>query len=192
MRKITLGAHAPLYPKPALLIGANFNGKPNFMTVACFSGGPSKPPMVSITIQRQCYTYEGIKQNGTFSVNVPSAHLVRETDYCGIVSGAEHDKVSICGFTVFYGKLNTAPLIDQFPINLECTVAHTIELGTHVFLIGEVKETHVLEDCVTAGQPDPYRLNPIVYIAGNTKAYHSLGELLAQAYSVGRELTHTK
>ncbi|MFC1921177.1 hypothetical protein ACFLYQ_05585, partial [Chloroflexota bacterium] len=59
---------------------------------------------------------KGIKQNMTFSVNVPSADLVKETDYCGIESGSKADKVAVCKFDVFYGKLETAPMVEQCPV----------------------------------------------------------------------------
>jgi len=96
------------------------------------------------------YTLKGIHQNNTFSVNVPSVDIAKETDYCGIESGSKVDKVTICGFDVFYGKVETAPMVEQCPVNLECSVVHTLNLGSHSLVVGRIEETLVLYQDVTA------------------------------------------
>ncbi len=188
MKKITLGAQTILYPMPAFLIGTNVGGKANFMTAAWSGIANSNPPMVTVAIQHHRYTYKGIKENNTFSINVASEDQVKETDYCGIVSGAKRDKTADCGFSVFYGKLKTAPLIEQCPVNLECKVVHNLDLGSHALIVGQVEETHVSEDCTSEGQPDVGKVKPIVFSVGTEKRYHGIGEPLAQAFSVGKEL----
>lgn len=188
MKKTTLGPQTLLYPMPAFLIGANVDGRPNFMTAAWSGIANSTPPMVTVALQHHRYTYRGIKECGTFSINVPSAELVRETDYCGIVSGAKADKASVCNFTVFYGQLKTAPLIEECPLNLECRVVHILNLGSHALVIGQVEETHVSENCLSDGQPDVSKINPIIFSVGKEKSYYSFGEQLAAAFSVGMEI----
>ncbi|MBR9979580.1 MAG: flavin reductase family protein [Desulfatitalea sp.] len=188
MKKIKLGAQTLLYPMPAFLIGANVAGKPNFMTAAWSGIANSKPPMVTVALQHHRHTLIGIKENGTFSINVPSEEQVKETDYCGIVSGAGKDKTADCGFTVFYGGLETAPLIEECPLNLECKVVHILDLGSHALVVGEVSETHVTEACTTAGQPDVTKVKPIIYSSGAEQRYYGIGKPLAQAFSVGKDL----
>ncbi|MBI5064065.1 MAG: flavin reductase family protein [Desulfatitalea sp.] len=188
MKKITLGAQTLVYPMPAFLVGANVAGKANFMTAAWSGIACSNPPMVSVALQHHRHTLKGIKENGTFSINVPSQDQVRETDYCGIVSGTKQDKASDCGFAVFYGQLKTAPLIEQCPLNLECKVVHILNLGSHALIVGQIEETHVSEACVTDGLPDADKLKPIIYTPGAEKRYHGLGATLAKAFSVGQDL----
>ena len=126
MKKIALGPQTLIYPMPAFLIGASVDGKPNFMTAAWSGIAASTPPMITVALQHHRYTLKGIKENGAFSVNVPSAKLAKETDYCGLVSGTtKADKVKECNFKIFYGKTKNAPLIEQCPVNLECKVVHT-------------------------------------------------------------------
>jgi flavin reductase (DIM6/NTAB) family NADH-FMN oxidoreductase RutF len=187
MKKITLGAQTLVYPMPAFLIGANVAGKANFMTAAWSGIACSKPPMVSVALQHHRHTLKGIKENGTFSVNVPSQDQVKETDYCGIVSGTKQDKAADCSFTVFYGQLKTAPLIEQCPLNLECKVVHILNLGSHALIVGQIEETHVSEACVTDGLPDADKLKPIIYSPGAEKRYYTLGAPLAKAFSVGQD-----
>jgi flavin reductase (DIM6/NTAB) family NADH-FMN oxidoreductase RutF len=188
MKKITLGPQTLLYPMPAFIIGANVDDQPNFMTAAWCGIANSNPPMLAVALQHHRYTYRGVRQTNTFSVNVPSVDLVKETDYCGIVTGSRENKTAVCKFTVVYGKLKNAPLIEECPVNLECTVVHTLNLGSHALLIGQIEETHVSLDCLTDGQPDVEKIKPIVFSTGVKKTYHALGELLAEAFSVGTEI----
>lgn len=188
MKKIPLGPMTLLYPKPALLIGANVNGKPNFMTAAWAGIANLTPPLLSVAIRRERYTYQGIEENQTFSINIPSEDLVTETDYCGLISGANTDKVAVCGFKVFYGKLKTAPLIEQCPVNLECRLAQKVDFKTHVLCIGEIEEIHLSEDCLTHGKPDVKKIRPLIFTTGVEDAYFRLGERLASGYHVGKKL----
>jgi flavin reductase (DIM6/NTAB) family NADH-FMN oxidoreductase RutF len=187
MTKTKLGPQTLLYPMPTLLIGANIDNKPNFMALAWGGIANSNPPMISVAIRHSRHTYKGIKQNGTFSVNIPSEDLVRETDFCGIVSGSKESKVDICKFTVFYGSKGNAPMIDQCPINLECSVANTLDLGSHVLIIGKIEETYVSDDCLTEGKPDIEKVKPFLY-ATYEGQYRGIGKAIAKAFSVGKEL----
>ena len=107
---------------------------------------------------------------------------------CGIVSGANTDKVKDCGFKVFYGNLDTAPLIEQCPVNLECEVAHSINLGSHTLVISSIVQTHVSEDCLTGGKPDINKIQPIIYSPRPAAGYHTVGEALAEPFNIGNEI----
>lgn len=188
MSKILMGPQTLIYPMPSLLVGANIDDKPNFMTVAWGGIANSEPPMISVAIRHNRYTHQGISQNLTFSVNVPSTDLVREVDYCGLVSGAKTNKAEVCQFKVFYGKLNNAPLIEQCPINLECKVVHILDLGSHSLIVGRVEETYVSDSCLTNGKPDVNKIKPIIYAIDPVRQYLALGQVIAKAYSIGQEL----
>ena len=88
--KKNLGAKNCLYPLPVTLVGANVNGKPNYITIAHV--GIADPGSVSMGIAKFHYTNAGIKENGTFSINIPSIDMVKVTDHCGLVSGRDSDK----------------------------------------------------------------------------------------------------
>ena len=193
MQKITLGPQTLVYPMPAFLIGANVVGKPNFMTAAWSGIAASTPPMITVALQHHRHTLKGIKENGAFSVNVPSADQVKETDYCGIVSGnTKADKVKDCNFTVFYGKLKNVPLIEQCPLNLECKAVHTLNLGSHTLVIGQIEEVYLSEDCITNGEPDPAKIDPIMYVTGANKAYYRIGKQVGPAFKIGLDIKKSK
>jgi flavin reductase (DIM6/NTAB) family NADH-FMN oxidoreductase RutF len=185
MTKKKLGPQPMIWPHPTVLVGANVDGKPDFAAVAWAGVAAGNPPSITIGLQPHRYSLKGIYQNRTFSVNIPSVDLVKETDYCGLVSGADTDKVKNCKFKVFYGKTASAPLIEQCPINLECEVSHILNLGSHMLVIGKVIETHFSEDCLTDGQPDINKVKPFAFGPGK---YYVIGESFADAFKIGREI----
>ena len=188
MGKVALGPQTLIYPMPAMLVGANVNGTPNFMAVAWGGIACSDPPMISVAIRHARHTLKGVKQNQVFSVNIPSVEQVKETDYCGMVSGSKADKVRACRFEVFYGKLGNAPLIKQCPVNLECKVVQVLNLGSHSLVIGRVEETYVSEDCLREGRPDVDKIKPLTYVTSPAARYQGLGEVVGKAWSVGKGL----
>ena len=187
MPKVKMAPQRWMYPRPTLLVGANVDGKANFMAVGGGGVADAEPPMIAVPIRHFQYTLKGILQNLTFSVNTPSIDLIKETDYCGIISGRKVDKVEACKFGVFYGDLQSAPLIEQCPLNLECKVVHILNLGSHAFVIGEVKGTYISDDCLTNGKPDVKKIRPIVFNL-ETAEYSAIGEVIAKAWNIGKEL----
>ena len=189
MSKILMGPATLIYPMPALLlVGANVDGKPNFMAVAWGGLANGEPPMISVAIRPSRYTHTGISQNSTFSVNIPSIDLIRETDYCGITSGSKVNKVEACKFSVFYGKLSNAPLIEQCPINLECQVVNTLKLGSHSLFIGRIEEALISDNCLTDGKADINKIKPFIYMSEPSPQYHSFGKVLGKAFSIGLKI----
>ena len=185
MTKTKLGPSTFLYPKPTLLVGAMVNGKPNFMTASWSGIACHRPPAIQVAIRQVRYTYNGIIENNTFSINVPGTDLTEKTDFCGIHSGRDTDKAKL--FNVFYGKLENVPLIEECPLNLECKVIHSVEIGTHTLFIGEIMETHVSNECMTNGRPDIKKIDPIIYATG-TKQYFSIGDEIGRAYKIGDKI----
>ncbi len=188
MNKIPTGPEPLIYPLPIVLVGANVDDKPNFLAVGACGIANAEPPMISVAIGHNRYTYRGIRQNMTFSVNLPSRDMVKETDYCGIVSGSKVNKVEVCQFRIFYGKLQNAPLIEQCPINLECKVVHILDLGSHSLVIGGVEESYTSDNCLTEGKPDINKIQPLAWARDPSNQYYALGEVVAKSHSVGLEL----
>jgi flavin reductase (DIM6/NTAB) family NADH-FMN oxidoreductase RutF len=181
MEKITLGPMPFMSVMPTLLVGANVSGKPNYMTAAWATVACMAPAMVCVAINKMRYTAKGIDENKTFSLNVPSVKQVVETDHCGLVSGAHEDKSGV--FSSFYGKLKTAPLAKECPVNIECKLFKSVDCGSHLLYIGEVVEIHAEKACVTDGKPDITKIYPIVYAQS---AYFDVGKQAGKAFSAGK------
>lgn len=186
MNKTKLGPTTLLFPMPALLVGTVVEGKVNFMTAAWCGIANQKPPAISVAIRKSRLSLKGIQENGVFSINIPSVEEVKEVDFCGIYSGRKTDKSRI--FEVFYGDLENVPLIRECPLNLECTVLNTLDIGTHDLVIGEIIQTHATDSVLNEGVPDPEKINPLIYCPGSSGGYYALGARIAKAFYVGKEV----
>jgi flavin reductase (DIM6/NTAB) family NADH-FMN oxidoreductase RutF len=181
--KATLGPKNCLYPLPTTLIGAKVQGKPTFITIAHV--GIMDLGSISLGMNKIHHTNAGIKENGTFSVNIPPVEMVKITDYCGLVSGKNVDKGEL--FELFYGELETAPMIEECPINMECKLIQTVDFPKHDIFIGEVVQTYCDERCLSDGVVDFSKVRPILFVM-NDKSYWKLGERFADAWNIGKAL----
>jgi flavin reductase (DIM6/NTAB) family NADH-FMN oxidoreductase RutF len=182
MAKVKLEAGSFTYPKPVTLVGATVAGKPNFLAVAWVSRVNYSPPYLAIAVGKKHYTTRGIEEHGTFSVNLPGRDLVVPTDYVGIYSGAEVDKAEV--FDVFYGELQTAPMIEGCPLCAEYRVARKVELPGGNLYIGEEAAAYADEDVLVDGKAHIAKIEPFL-LAVPPGDYVSLGEVFAKAWSVG-------
>lgn len=183
MEKIQIQNQAPAAPMPVVIAGARVNGKENYLAIGAYGIMSMQPPLVYISSMKAHFTNAGIKQSGYFSINVPSATLMKETDYCGLVSGRDADKSKV--FTAFYGKEKRAPMIRECPVNAVCKVVKTVELPINEVFIGEVIEYFVDESCFTDKIPDPKKIDPLL-LAGHN--YRKLGGIAGKAFSAGKAL----
>jgi flavin reductase (DIM6/NTAB) family NADH-FMN oxidoreductase RutF len=182
--KKAMGGKPYLYPMPTTLVGAIVDGKPNFEAIAFCGIVESRPARIAVTSGTRHYTNAGIKAQGTFSVNLPSADMVAVTDYCGIVSGRNVDKSSL--FEVFFGTLETAPMIAQCPICMECRLVSTLESDVHDVFIGEIVETYIEESVLDSnGTPDILKVDPIIY-SHFQSGYWRVGAYLGDAFRIGK------
>jgi hypothetical protein len=114
--------------------------------------------------------------------------MVKETDYCGIVSGKKVDKAKL--FETFYGNLQTAPMIKGCPLNMECKLIKTVDFPNHDVFVGEVVETYCDEQYLTDDIVDFSKIQPILFVM-NDRSYWKLRERFAKAWNIGNELkTH--
>lgn len=181
--KKELGPKNCLYPLPATLVGALVDGKPNYITIAHV--GIMDPGSVSLGMNKAHHTNAGIKEHKTFSVNIPDEKMVVKTDYCGLVSGKDRDKSAL--FKTFYGKLKTAPMIEECPVNMECRLVRTVDFPRHDIFIGEVENAFCDESVLTDGTLDFDKLRPLLFTMGD-RGYWSMGRRLADAWSAGKKL----
>lgn len=187
--KIKLGSVPYLYPIPIVLAGANVAGKPNFETIGDVGLMGIKPPLVFISSGATHYTNQGILENGTFSINVPTTDMLAVVDYCGQVTGRDIDKSTL--FEVFYGELGNAPLIVTCPVNLECRVIKEFSIQHRQIFVGEVVQTYideawVSEEAEERAIADLTRLDPIIYALDN--CYYRIGDPIGVGYQEAKKL----
>ena len=184
MGKVEIDKSRVFYPMPCSLVGARVAGKPNYLTVAWFSMVNPAPPYLAVAMNKAHHTNSGVKENKTFSVNIPSVRMAAITDYCGMVSGSKVDKAGL--FETFYGKLDTAPMIRECPFSAECRLVQTVELPGEELFIGEIVAAYCDETCLTGGAPDLKKINPFV-LAMPDRNYLTLGEEIGPAWKMGKE-----
>jgi flavin reductase (DIM6/NTAB) family NADH-FMN oxidoreductase RutF len=185
--KKSVGAKTILYPTPVLVVGTyDAQGRANAMTAAWGGVACSKPPCVSVSLRSATASHGNIMARKAFTISLPGEANAAQADYCGVVSGREHDKFDELGLTAVRSDLVDAPYIAEFPLVLECDVVAIHELGLHTQFIGEVRDVKVDESVLdSAGGIDLARLAPIMYMMG-AGGYYGVGELVGAAYSIGK------
>jgi len=183
MEKTRTGWKLPPLPLPVALLGATVSGKANFFTIVWITMLQDDPPLIGAAMSKKRYTKRGIKENGTFSINIPSAGMAEAVDYCGLHSGSRVDKSRI--FEVFYGGLETAPMVKECPLNLECRLVDSVEFNTMEMIIGEIVEMYCEERYLTENKPDLKKMDPMLFFMPEGP-YFKAGDFLAKAWDAGR------
>jgi flavin reductase (DIM6/NTAB) family NADH-FMN oxidoreductase RutF len=128
-----------LYPLPVVMVScADEKHKPNIITLAWAGTVCTNPPMVSVSIKKERYSYDIIKNSGEFVINLVTEDLIKFADYCGVKSGMKTDKFKDTGLTPGKGNVVSAPLICESPVNIECKLKKIIPLGSHDMFLAEV------------------------------------------------------
>jgi len=187
--KKSLGAKTLAQPTPTWLVGTyDAVGKANIMTIAWGGICCSSPACVAVSLRKATYSYDAIVNRRAFTVNIPSEAHVREADYAGIVSGRDVDKFAVTGLTPVRSELVDAPYVAEFPLILECRLLQVVEIGLHTQFIGEVIDVKADESVLNdKGLPDAAKVRTFSYDPGS-RCYFATGALLAQGFTIGREL----
>jgi len=186
--KKDIGVCTPLYPAPALVVTAyDRQGIQGGLMVAWGGVCNSEPPCISVAVAKNRHTLEGIMKRKAFCVNVSSEDVICEADFFGLASGRDVDKFETAGLTPRKGDLVDAPLIEEFPISMECEVVQSIDLGSHFLFVGKVVKTWAVEKCLDEkGYPDPLKVKPL-FFAPKCGTYYALGRVVGKAYSEGEK-----
>ena len=176
-----------LYPVPAVLVSAaDKDGNSNLITVAWAGTICSDPPMLSISVRPERYSYHPTRETGEFVVNLTTEELVRAVDFCGVKSGRDTDKWKETGLTPEKASVVNVPLVRQSPVNLECRVLRVDELGSHHMFIAQVVAVDVDEKYMD--EKDQFHLSAAKPLAYSHGRYYGLGECLGFfGYSVQKK-----
>lgn len=176
-----------LYPLPVVMVSmTDKDGKYNIITIAWAGTVCTDPPMVSISVRPERYSYSILRESGEFVINLTTRKLAYATDYCGVKSGRDVDKFRELGLTPAEASKVRAPMIGESPVNLECRVSEVLDLGSHSMFLAEVVAVHAEEQYMDAQHKFHLeKAEPIVYSHG---AYLLCGEQIGTfGYSVRRK-----
>lgn len=184
MGKVDFKPGNMLYPLPVVMVSlADKAGKTNIITVAWAGTINSDPAMVSISVRKERFSYPMLMESGEFCVNLTDRALTRAVDLCGVKSGRDVDKWKEAGLTPGKCSVIAAPLIEESPVNIECRVTKTEDLGSHTIFYGEVVAVHADESLMDESNRFHFeQCDPIAYSHGK---YYTLGEEIGKfGYSV--------
>jgi len=133
-----------LNPLPvALITSKSKDNKVNVFTAAWIGTVCTHPPMISVSIRPERLSYEYIKENGEFVVNMPHGNMSKIVDFCGVRSGRDIDKIEKFNLKLEDSTNISVPYIDECPISLECKLHDIIPLGSHHMFLATVVGVHV-------------------------------------------------
>jgi flavin reductase (DIM6/NTAB) family NADH-FMN oxidoreductase RutF len=131
--------------RPVYLLSIEHEGKKNIITIGMFAYFSGKPTLVGVGIAPSRYSFDLIRQSGEYVVNAVDKKLMNAVRVCGEESGREVDKFELAKLTPEKGIKVNAPLIKESPVSIECKVVKEVEVGDHVWFIGEVLAVHLRE-----------------------------------------------
>ncbi len=184
MRK-DFGVKTWAYPMPVFIVAAyDKNGKPNCMNAAWCGIYDTNQVMVCLSDDHK--TTKNILESKAFTVSIADAKHVIQADYVGIASGNKvSDKMEKAGLTVQPSKHVFAPIINEFPMTVECKLLKFNEDG---ICIGEIVNVSADEAVLgDDGLIDSEKLEAITYDPVHHK-YIKLGERVGNAFSDGKKL----
>ncbi len=166
------------FPLPLVVVGAGTVKRPNASLYIWFSQFNENPPIFAVGIKKKRYTYTLIEKSGEFSVNIPTLEFLEKVDLLGTSTGRSIDKFEAYGLTPFKGKYIEAPLIEEFPINIELKMIDKIDFPDHTMIIGRVLNT-IIEEKFLKGKNvlDIEKLRPII-VNYSDLSYYRLGDFL--------------
>ncbi len=180
MGKILWKPGTMIYPLPAVMVSCGSTpDEYNIITVSWTGTICTDPPMCYISLRPSRHSYGIIRKNLEFVINLTTESLAYATDWCGVKSGADHNKFLEMGLTPEKAERVKAPLIKESPVNIECIVKEIKELGTHHMFISEVVAVNA-EESLLDKKSGVFRLldaDPVCYIHGK---YYETGSLIGK------------
>ena len=192
MAKKYLGVVPAVYPMPVLIVAAyDKSGKVNAMNAAW--GMICDMDKIALFISEGHKTTKNILETKAFTVAIADKAHMDVADYFGIASGNNTpDKFERTGYTAVKSQHVNAPIIDEFPVTMECELAEVVSTETMYCIVGKITNV-VAEEVVLSenGKVDPAKLNALIFDQFQS-GYYVSGEKVGQAWDAGKPLTQKK
>lgn len=176
-----------IYPLPAAMVSVRDKaGNDNIITVAWTGTICTNPAMAYISVKPSRFSYNMIRESGSFVINLTTRDLVWATDYCGVTSGRDVDKFTRCKLHKVEADEIDAPMIEESPVNIECKVREVLELGSHHMFVADVLAVHADEKYMD--ETGRFVLEDSDLICYSHGRYFTLGEEIGSfGYSVRKK-----
>lgn len=181
--KIKLEKNTYLYPLPVLIIGTYDNNNiPNAMNAAW--GGIYDENQITICLSTDHKTTDNIKLHKEFTVAFATTNDVAESDYLGIESGNKINKIEKIGFHVTRSDRVNAPIIDEYPLTIECRLVDLQDDGVTTHVVADIVGAVADDSILTNGKIDVTKLNPIAYDPA-CHTYYGINKVVGHAFKDG-------
>ncbi|MDO5310180.1 MAG: flavin reductase family protein [Planctomycetia bacterium] len=183
--KRSLGVQASVFPMPVLMVSTyDAQGVVNVMNMAW--GNMYDDTQVLLNLEPSHKTTANIKLRGAFTLSIADASHVAESDYLGIVSGNRvPDKFARTGLTAVKSENVDAPVVQEYPVTMECKVVEIIENPTCTHVVGQIVNVLADESVIgDNGKVDPTKLNALIFDTFQ-HGYYVPGEKVGQAWKSG-------
>lgn len=176
-----------LNPVPAVMVSvADKEGNANIITVAWAGTVCTNPPMVSISVRPERFSYKMIEETKEFVINLTTEKLVKACDYCGVTSGRDVDKFENMNLTKLPMEHVKVPGISESPVNIECRVVETKPLGSHTMFLAEV--VGVTVDDAYMDEKNKFNINDTGLVMYSHGEYFKMGDKLGSfGYSIRKK-----
>ncbi len=173
--KLIIGS---VLPRPIAFVSTlSKNGVPNLAPFSFFTGVSSKPPTICFAAARKGKegskkdTLSNIEHTGEFVVNIVTEDIVEPMNETATEYPPEIDEFEIAGLTPLKAQLVKPLLVKESPINMECRLYKTIEIGdgspgSGTLVVGEIVLYHIADDLLDEGRIDTELLKPVGRLAG--------------------------
>lgn len=187
MRK-NLGKKALIAPAPVFMMATyDENGNADVMNIAW--GGQCGPAHIAFNLSHHKST-ENLEVKKEFTVSLATKNTELISDYFGVVSGKDEDKIAKSGVHTHKSEFVDAPIIDEYPITMECKVVSMKqdELTHELRVVGEVVNLNVDESVLDENGNVDLGKAGLISFDGNAGAYREVGAIVGKAFSDGMQL----
>ena len=180
--KQNIGSVLALYPKPMTVIGAEVDGKVNWLVVG--NTGIIGHDRILVSMSKGHYTNQGIRESRKLSVNLVSREMLPKADYVGSVSGVSVDKSE--AFEYHWGD-NGTPVIDASPLTMECDVVDIYETEGFDNFVCSIANTYAAPEVLDDNDKLDYtRLKPVLF-EFPTYSYIATGEIIGKCLNLDKQ-----
>lgn len=182
---------ALLAPVPPALVSCSHGGVDNLITIGWTGILNTEPAKTYISVRPERFSYDLIRESGEFVINLPTSHIIRSIDFCGVRSGKNVDKFKECKLTKEKASIVKCPLVSESPVNLECKVTDIIPLGTHHMFMADIVAVNVDERYID--EKGKFHIEKCALAAYAHGQYFALGKKIGSfGYSVKKKPKETK
>lgn len=191
MAKKELRLHSVVSPTETVVVSAyDGEGKAQACTLAFYMVSSHVPPCVTVAINatQKRKTLAAMLESGAFVLGFPSVEQAVEADYLGVETGYNTDKLTNIGYTTSRAQTVNAPIVNEFLLSIECRIVHTVTVGSHTQVTGEVQRIVADESILDARDKVVLeKLQPLIYDEEQVR-YLSVGEKVSDAFRPGAAL----